>query len=338
MAMQLVRTLTRTGRPAETKTELSRLAFRIGIDDALARQANRIVSSETAKLAENFVESRFIPASSIKSLSAKMPAMREKFDKGVFEVVRRGLVRGESEQTIQDRIKRLGRTQGQHIATISNTIQIGIARQGAMEQATSNGAKYYRYTGAKTNARKFCDKHIGKVYSIDEIKKMDNGQGLPVEYFCGGYNCRHRWVAIEGRFEDGVFVNAGFDVELNHANKKNTAILKKELKGAKQLSAFGSVEISNHSKSENIPDADIRFDGAFAQLKQPTATKPAVLKRQLERAEKQNNNTIVIVNNFDDEVNSIRKAKEWLLSRTHKRLRVLNLYTNQFYEVKNERK
>ncbi|HRP03227.1 MAG TPA: hypothetical protein PLE30_11325 [Candidatus Kapabacteria bacterium] len=25
---------------------------------------------------------------------------------------------------------------------------------------------------------------------------MDNTQKLPVLYFCGGYNCRHRWVAV----------------------------------------------------------------------------------------------------------------------------------------------
>lgn len=28
------------------------------------------------------------------------------------------------------------------------------------------------------------------------MRKLSNGQGLPVEYFCGGYLCRHRWVLV----------------------------------------------------------------------------------------------------------------------------------------------
>lgn len=42
--------------------------------------------------------------------------------------------------------------------------------------------------------RPFCQQHTGKIYTIKEIESMDNGQGLPVLEYNGGYNCRHEWV------------------------------------------------------------------------------------------------------------------------------------------------
>jgi hypothetical protein len=46
--------------------------------------------------------------------------------------------------------------------------------------------------------RAFCKKHIGRVYTEAEIQRLSNGQGLPVRYYMGGYNCRHRWVLASG--------------------------------------------------------------------------------------------------------------------------------------------
>lgn len=34
------------------------------------------------------------------------------------------------------------------------------------------------------------------IYTSDEIAQMDNGQGLDVQIYCGGYNCRHQWSPI----------------------------------------------------------------------------------------------------------------------------------------------
>ena len=49
-----------------------------------------------------------------------------------------------------------------------------------------------RYVGpddAKT--RPFCRRVLGKCFTPDALAALDNGQGLPVESSCGGYNCRH---------------------------------------------------------------------------------------------------------------------------------------------------
>lgn len=42
--------------------------------------------------------------------------------------------------------------------------------------------------------RPFCAAHVGKTYTVKEIRVMDNGQGLPVATSCGGYRCRHNWI------------------------------------------------------------------------------------------------------------------------------------------------
>jgi hypothetical protein len=39
--------------------------------------------------------------------------------------------------------------------------------------------------------RPFCRQWVGK--AVVDPRRLDNGQDLPVEDFCGGYNCRHSW-------------------------------------------------------------------------------------------------------------------------------------------------
>ena len=50
----------------------------------------------------------------------------------------------------------------------------------------------YLYVGPRDGKnRPFCAQWVGK--AVVDPSKMDNGQGLPVEDYCGGYNCRHSW-------------------------------------------------------------------------------------------------------------------------------------------------
>jgi hypothetical protein len=53
----------------------------------------------------------------------------------------------------------------------------------------------WQYTGPlDLKTRPFCVKHWNKVYTQEQIAKMDNGSVLePVSIFCGGFSCRHVW-------------------------------------------------------------------------------------------------------------------------------------------------
>jgi hypothetical protein len=68
-------------------------------------------------------------------------------------------------------------------------------RRAVMAAAAEVGPEFdlvYVYVGPKDGKnRPFCAKWVGK--AATEPAKLDNEQGLPVDDFCGGYNCRHSW-------------------------------------------------------------------------------------------------------------------------------------------------
>lgn len=68
------------------------------------------------------------------------------------------------------------------LAQFDNDYTVSLGREA--------GIKKYHYTGAKAE-RAFCVKHLGNDYTIEEIERMDNGQGLPVLTSCGGWRCQH---------------------------------------------------------------------------------------------------------------------------------------------------
>ena len=65
--------------------------------------------------------------------------------------------------------------------------------------ALDSGAEKFIYIGSKDDVtRSFCRKHVNKVYTIDEMKEIWQGEwagksGSNPFINKGGYNCRHRW-------------------------------------------------------------------------------------------------------------------------------------------------
>lgn len=60
------------------------------------------------------------------------------------------------------------------------------------------GIERYRYDGPAPD-RAFCNPLIHRVFTMEEINMMDNGQKGAGDVFfcCGGWNCRHRWTPIQ---------------------------------------------------------------------------------------------------------------------------------------------
>jgi hypothetical protein len=53
----------------------------------------------------------------------------------------------------------------------------------------------YAYVGPRDQKnRPFCRQWVGK--AATKPSALDNGQGLDVEDYCGGYNCRHSWAPM----------------------------------------------------------------------------------------------------------------------------------------------
>lgn len=75
------------------------------------------------------------------------------------------------------------------------------SRQVEATQSTGKGDAYLYAGPADNRVRPFCDQHLGKVYTRGEIDKLDNEQIPGVFISGGGFNCRHRWVAVS-RFSE----------------------------------------------------------------------------------------------------------------------------------------
>ena len=71
-------------------------------------------------------------------------------------------------------------------------------RATAYALAKENGLNHAIYAGTlKDNTRDFCEERLNRVYTSEEIAKWNNKEWkgkhrlVPVEFACGGYNCRH---------------------------------------------------------------------------------------------------------------------------------------------------
>ena len=122
--------------------------------------------------------------------------MQGKVNRDVKKAVDRGLKNNYSLNQITTIVNR-SLNSGKHVArTIARTAQMAKIRSDYLLFHIKNGCTKFRYDGPGSGTRDFCGLHKGKIYTIQEILKLNNGQGLPVLIYMGGWNCRHWWTAI----------------------------------------------------------------------------------------------------------------------------------------------
>lgn len=121
------------------------------------------------------------------------PAVLSAVERGLKEASKRGL-EGDYRTFAREALRGVI-ANANHIETEIHTAQAALDRASTLESSIAAGYEFFRYSGPG-GGRKFCAQHVGKVYHISEIREMNNGQGLSVEYNCGGYNCRHRWDSV----------------------------------------------------------------------------------------------------------------------------------------------
>lgn len=180
----------------EIERRLRLLARRMGIDPRIIARATLQDAIARARIRMMTIPSQLYTAA-VREITRTAAAI----ERGIIELVSRSLRRGTSLQRLRDRLRSEFDVQQQHIYTVGNTITASIGRAALLEQSRRDMVQHYRYVGPRAHARAFCTHLLdqasaGKTWTIDEINRLDNGQGLPVLYFCGGYNCRHRWEPV----------------------------------------------------------------------------------------------------------------------------------------------
>jgi hypothetical protein len=96
--------------------------------------------------------------------------------------------------------KRMQSSTGRQLTEVRTKLaQYG--RDVTAKAAESAGLDMFLYTGPEDGiTRAFCRPLVSKVVSSAQMKKLNNGQGLPVVTSGGGYNCRHSWSPISAGF------------------------------------------------------------------------------------------------------------------------------------------
>lgn len=211
-----------------------------------------------------------------------------------------------------------------HIETEIRTTQAALDRLTNVERVRHSDMKYLRYAGPSGTERPFCVQHIGAVYSIEEAEELYNRFGEPAITYMGGYNCRHRWVAIEGdmvykaRKGGGrVFAEKGFKERSGE-------------KGIAKLRAKDGRRVILRASADNIKISDAYENGRAVEYKTITRKMKNYeegVRRQVRTGKKQAGH-ILIFNQasigFKGIENGIKKAIEFDRKRQIKQVTVLN--------------
>jgi len=198
------------------------------------------------------------------------------------------------------------------------------------------GVKYLRYAGPLGTERPFCKLHINKVYKFEEVEEMLNNFGQPALIYCGGYNCRHRWVPMYGEMKEDVYVDYSWQNAYNKASKNERKVMDEELNFAKKLTKLGNkIELNNTLTKLDNKDTDLLFNGVPAQLKTKDSDSDDSLVRALKSAKNQADLVIVdLLNGCRNYELAKNRALIWLQKNNNKRLFVH--YQGKLNEVSND--
>ena len=148
-----------------------------------------------------------------KLFSTNLASMREELREGTKEVMQSELAQGlfnrsDLEELIfqyTDGKAHYARTNARLIVSSYNRI----GREQVRESANLQHGFYYG--DARVNTRPFCLRCIGKVFTLQDIEQMDNGQLSPVKIYAGGWNCIHSWLWVDPEWDEELASNINTD-------------------------------------------------------------------------------------------------------------------------------
>jgi hypothetical protein len=124
------------------------------------------------------------------------------------DAVSRGITSGGSLADVIEEVRaRLSTTYVRASAAVDAAI-MAVGRRAVVSAARELEGELdliYVYVGPRdAKNRPFCRQWVGK--AVTDPARLDNGQGLPADDYCGGYNCRHSWAptTVETAVAEGI--------------------------------------------------------------------------------------------------------------------------------------
>jgi len=138
-------------------------------------------------------------------------------------IIREGLksaMTGETLNTAIDRVAKQLDTSAGKAATEVRTNLGTFDRLAAEESASAAGLDLRVYLGPLDSlTRPFCRALINRAFTLEHVAELDNGQTGPGLWGGGGYNCRHRWVAVRAPMLERLRIPLGTDADIERANR-----------------------------------------------------------------------------------------------------------------------
>ena len=133
-----------------------------------------------------------------------MAGMREELLNGTIDTLQSELAQGFLDRDdLTDLIFQYTDGKAHYARTNARMIVSSYNRIGREEVRASAGLTHGFYYGdARVNTRPFCLRCIDKVFTIEQIEQMDNGQLSPVKIYAGGWNCIHSWLWVDPEWDE----------------------------------------------------------------------------------------------------------------------------------------
>lgn len=113
-------------------------------------------------------------------------------NKGVLSVVVRGIKAGAGVDEVAASLGRVMRKTAANAFTVANTGLAAFDRVSALTYSAEAGITKKKYKGPPAQ-RPFCKENLERTFTLEQISYLDNGMGLDVLVYMGGWNCRHWW-------------------------------------------------------------------------------------------------------------------------------------------------
>lgn len=170
------------------------------IEDATAKAADAVARS--VKLGD-------FPADAVRTLEeivdGRSDDALQAFTVGkerIGEAMRAGITTGAPLGELIDEVARDIRTTFTRAQTAVDTACIGAGRlvtirAGDEGDTDAEDPIVYRYVGPDdAKARDFCSEIVGKCFTRAAMARLDNGLGMDVSVYGGGWSCRHSWAPM----------------------------------------------------------------------------------------------------------------------------------------------
>lgn len=246
----------------------------------------------------------------IRSASLQSNKIKDDIAERIFDAIEEGIKGNLNWKEIAaESINKLS-APGVRLNTEIDTHKAAFDRLTRIKNLEESGWQFIEYAGPSGTIRPFCVDHVGRIYSIDEVKKMTNMFGQPALYYMGGYNCRHRWDPVEGNI-----IKQTEDGKIFGQDKFTESIIGQETKIAEfrlpQLGKNSTILMSSRVNDKGFKNADVFENGIkteYKRITEKTVNLNNAIRNQLRAGKEQAGRIVIWVDKNEYDKENISKA------------------------------